>query len=93
MGIHDVTTPYLGMLTLPLPYMGIGSRDMVWRDHDGGREVPGGSKRGQRGSKIKVCSILINGVSFERYDLPDFEFFGFMFSISKVNWIIDLNWS
>ena len=51
MGIHDVTTPYLGMLTLPLPYMGIGSRDMVWRDHDGGREVPGGSKRGQKGPK------------------------------------------
>ena len=52
-----------------------------------------GVKRGQKGSKIKVCSIFINGVSFERYDLPDFEFFGFMFSISKVNWIIDLNWS
>ena len=69
---------------------------MVRRDHDGGREVPGGPKRGQKGSegsKIKVCSILINGVSFERYDLPDFEFFGFMFSIFKVNWIIDLNWS
>ena len=42
MGIHDVTTPYLGMLSLPLaslgmlalplPYMGIGSRDIVLKD-------------------------------------------------------------
>ena len=40
MGIHHVTTPYLGMLALPLasldlvtlPYMGIGSRDMVLKD-------------------------------------------------------------
>ena len=43
--------------------------------------------------KIKYYPILTNGVSFQRYDFPDFEFLGFRFPIPKVSYITGLNWS
>ena len=48
----------------------------------GGSFSPEGWKVGQ---KIKHFPILANGVSFERYDCPEFNFFGFKSLMSNDN--------